>query len=183
MHTSLFRVIEILVVGCASFLVACALPLSVATPSTWEPRYWDEMMLSIKNARERGEVLEVDQLCGRAILYVEAHTVKSLREYADFLDSQQPDSGMVARAKAGRMAQVKIEQSRATKPTSWYLGFVPWDELTSFADALQTARRQSEAERVRALASAYKFSQEVYGRRTILINSGKDARGECSSFQ
>ena len=71
MRRSLFTVIEILAVGCASFLVACVLPPSAATPNTWEPRYWDEMMLSVKNARERGEVLEVEQVCGRAPQYVE----------------------------------------------------------------------------------------------------------------
>lgn len=183
MRTSWFTVIEILVVGCVGSLVACAPLPDTATPSTWEPRDWDEMMRSIKNAQERGNVPEIEQVCGRALSYVDAHIVNGLREYADFLDSQQSGSGTVARAKAGRLAQVKIEQARATKLINWYLGFVPWDELTSFADALQRVYRQSDAGRVRALASAYKFSQEVHARKTILLNEGKDARGECRAFQ
>lgn len=183
MRTAWFTGIEILVVGCVSVLGACAPLPDTATPSTWEPRDWDEMMRSIKNAQERGNVSEIEQVCGRALSYVDAHIVNGLREYADFLDSQQSGSGTVARAKAERLAQVKIEQARATKATNWYLGFVPWDERTSFADALQTTHRQPEAERVRALAAAYKYSQEVYVRRTILLNEGKDARGECRAFQ
>lgn len=183
MRRSVCTVIEMLVVGCVSFLVACAQLPDTATPGTWDPDYWDQMMLSLKDAQQRGDVPEIELVCGRALSYVDAHIVNGLFEYADFLDSQQFGSGTFARAKAERLAQVKMEQTRATKPTNWYLGFVPWDELTSFADALHRVHRQSDAGRVRALASAYKFSQEVHARKTVLLNEGKDARGECRSFQ
>jgi hypothetical protein len=56
---------------------------------------------------------------------------------------------------------------------------VPWEELAGYADALNAAQRESDSQAIRALAAAYKYSQEVYVRRMLLMREGKDPRGEC----
>lgn len=115
----------------------------------------------------------------RAIPYVAVQAVKALHDYADLLESHRPGSGADARIRAERLAQVKAQQGRQTKPGNTYLGFAPWDELNAFADALHDAQRESDSQAMRALSVAYKYSQEVYVRRTILMQQGKDPRGEC----
>ena len=150
-----------------------------APPPAWQSAYWDRTMISINGARQRGEMLAAETLCARAIPYVEVQAVKALHDYADLLDSQRPGSGADVRTRAERLAQVKAQQGRQTKPGSTYLGFAPWDELNAFADALHDAQRESDSQAMRALSAAYKYSQEVYIRRTILMQQGKDPRGEC----
>jgi hypothetical protein len=170
---------EAVVVSCICLLPANAQMDATAPPPVWQAAYWDRMMLSIKGARQLGEMLRAESLCARAIPYVEVQAVKALHDYADLLDSQGPGSGADARARAERLAQLKAQQSRQTKPSNTYLGFVVWDELNAFADALRNAQRDSDSQAMRALSAAYKYSQEVYIRRTILIGQGKDPRGEC----
>jgi hypothetical protein len=75
-------------------------------------------MLSIKDARQRGEMLGAEGLCARAIPYVEVKAAKALHDYADLLDSQRPGSGADARTRAERLAQVKAKQCRQTR-ASW----------------------------------------------------------------
>lgn len=46
----------------------CLLPVdaqmdATAPPPAWQPEYWDRMMLSIKGARQRGEMLGAEGLC------------------------------------------------------------------------------------------------------------------------
>jgi len=132
------------------------------------------MMLAVKSAREHGDKLEAEGLCFRAIPYVEAQAIKALRDYAELLDSQQAGSGADTRTKAERLAQVKAQQAQAS-----YLGFVVWDELNGYADTLHEAQRESDSQAMRVLAAAYKYSQEVHVRRTLLMHEGKDPRGEC----
>ena len=178
-RTFLIMLCEGLVLFCACLFPASAQMNTTAAPPTWEPTYWEQMMLAVKSARERGDKLEAEGLCARAIPYVEAQAVKALRDYAELLDSQEAGSGADTRAKAERLAQIKAEQTRATKPGSGYLGFVPWDELNGYAGILHQAKRESDSQAARALAAAYKYTQEVYVRRTLLMREGKDPRGEC----
>jgi len=141
------------------------------------------MMLAVKSAREHGDKLEAEGLCFRAIPYVEAQAIKALRDYAELLDSQQAGSGADTRTKAERLAQVKDQQAQATLPGrsygNSYLGFVVWDEINGYADTLHEAQRESDSQAMRVLAAAYKYSQEVHVRRTLLMHEGKDPRGEC----
>jgi hypothetical protein len=65
------------------------------------------------------------------------------------------------------------------KPGNSSIGFVPWEQLAAYADALHAAQRESDSQAIRALAAAYKYSQEVYVNRTLLMMKGKDPRGEC----
>ena len=205
-----------------------------SAPTTWEPAYWDKMMLAVKDAKQRGDKIEAETLCSQAIPYVEAQAVKALRQHADLLaacrtygvdsenrpqrgqflpdllahspamgqkdgekwtaavDSQptfhKPDrllevqksaSAADARAKAERFVQVKAEQARGNGPSSTYLGFAPWEELYVYVGALQLSQRDSDAQAIRLLAAAYRRSQEVYIRRSILMRERKDPRGEC----
>ena len=179
MRTFLVMLCEVLVLFCACLLPASAQIGTTAAPPTWEQVYWDQMMLAVESARQRGDKLEAEGLCARAIPYVEAQAVKALRDYAELLDSQRVGSGADTRIKAERLAQVKAQQARATKPGSSYLGFVPWDELNGYADTLHEAQRESDSQAMHALAAAYKYTQEVYVRRTLLMREGKDPRGEC----
>jgi hypothetical protein len=164
---------------CAYSLLANAQGSDTEPPPIWKPAYWDETMLAIKSARERGDKSQAEGLCARAIPYVEQQAIEALDEYAAFLDSQHAGSGSGIRAKAQRLAQSKAQQSHAGKPGTRYLGFVPWEELGGYADALHAAQRESDSEAIRALAAAYKYSQEVYVRRMLLMREGKDPRGEC----
>jgi uncharacterized protein HemY len=150
-----------------------------STPTTWEPAYWDKMMLAAKEAQQRGDKIEAESLCSKVIPYVEAQAVKALRDHADLLEAQKSGSAADARARAERLAQVKADQARARAPSSTYLGFVPWEELHVYVGALQLSRRDSDAQAVRLLAAAYRRSQEAYIRRTLLMREGKDPRGEC----
>jgi len=152
---------------------------AAAPPSKWDPTYWYETILSAQSARHRGEMLEAEGLCARAIPYAEAQAVKALRDHADLLDSQRPGSGADVRVKSERFAEIKAEQARATKPGSSFLGFVPWDEINAFADTLRAAKRESDSQSMRVLAASYRYIQEVYIHRNLLIRAGKDPRGEC----
>jgi hypothetical protein len=143
------------------------------------PRQTDQTILAAQSARHRGEMLEAEGICARAIPYAEAQAVKALRDHADLLDSQRTGSGADVRTKAERLAEVKAEQAKATKPGSSFLGFVPWDELNAYADTLREAKRESDSQAVRVLAASYRYIQEVYIHRNLLIRAGKDPRGEC----
>jgi hypothetical protein len=176
----------LMIVLCEAVVVSyiCSPPANAqmdttAPPPVWQPMYWDRMMFSIKSARQLGEIVRAESLCARALPYVAVQGAKALYDYADLLDSQRPGSGADARARAERLAQLEAQRSSQTKPTNTYLGFVVWDELNAFADALHNAQRESDSQAMRALSVAYKYSQEAYIRRTILMRQGKDPRGEC----
>jgi hypothetical protein len=148
-------------------------------PSTWQPAYWDESLHAIGTLREHGDKQGAENLCADTIHYAEQQAIQALKDYADLLDSQSAGSGAEMRAKAERLAQVKEQQRHATKPGSSELGFVPWDELSRYADALRDAHRDADSQAIRELAAAYKHTQEAYIRRTLLMRQGKDPRGEC----
>jgi hypothetical protein len=148
-------------------------------PPTWQPAYWNESLQSISTLRERGDKQGAENLCATTIHYAEQQAIKALKDYADLLDSQSAGSGAEMRAKAEKLAQVKEQQRHATKPGNSYLGFVPWDELTRYADALRDAHRDSDSQAIRELAAAYKHTQEAFVNRTLLMRQGKDPRGEC----
>jgi uncharacterized protein HemY len=150
-----------------------------SSPVTWEPAYWDKMMLAIKDAQQRGDKIEAETLCSRVIPYVEAQTVKALGQHAELLEARKSDSAADARARAEKLAKVKAEQTRGNAPSSTYLGFAPWEELYVYVGALQVTDRDSDAQAIRLLAAAYRHSQEVYIRRSILMRERKDPRGEC----
>jgi hypothetical protein len=152
---------------------------STVPPATWQPSYWDEALQGIKTMREHGDRQAAESLCADAIPYVERQAISALKDYADLLDLQRAGSGAEMRAKAAKLAAAKERQRHATKPGTTPLGFVPWDELTRYADALLEAHRDADAQALRELAAAYKYTQEVYLRRTILMRQGKDPRGEC----
>ena len=161
----------------------CVLPAGAqqagAAPPTWKPAYWAETMVAIKTARENGEKQQAENLCAQAIPYVEHQAIQALNDYSSLLDAQQAGSGADMRAKAERLAQAKERAAQSSKAGSSYLGFVPWDELAHYADALNKAHREAESQDIRNLAAAYKYSQEVYVRRSLLMRAGKDPRGEC----
>jgi hypothetical protein len=168
--------------GAALVLLGSVVPAVNAgpmVPPTWQPSYWDESLHAIKSMREHGDRQGAENLCADAIPYVEQQAIKALKDYADLLDSQRAGSGADMRAKAEKLAQVKEQQRHATRPGSSRLGFVPWEELTRYADALRDVHRESESQAIRELAAAYKYTQEVYVRRTLLMREGKDPRGEC----
>jgi uncharacterized protein HemY len=169
----------VLLLSSASAKFAEAQVIDSSPPSTWEPAYWDKMMLAIKNAQQRGDKIEAETLCSRVIPYVEAQTVKALRQHAEFLESRKSTSAADARSSAEKLAQVKGEQARGSGPSSTYLGFAPWEELYVYVGALQASDRDSDAQAIRLLAAAYRRSQEVYVRRSILMRERKDPRGEC----
>jgi hypothetical protein len=148
-------------------------------PATWQPSYWDEALQGIESMRKHGDRQGAENLCADAIPYVEQQAIRALKDYADLLDSQRAGSGAEMRAKAEKLADAKERQRHATKPGNTPLGFVPWHELTRYSDALLEAHRDSDAQAIRELAAAYKYTQEVYVRRTILMRQGKDPRGEC----
>ena len=64
-------------------------------------------------------------------------------------------------------------------PGNSYLGFMPADEIVAYAGALEKAARAEDAKSVRVLADAYRYAQEIYLQRTVLMREGKDARGVC----
>ena len=148
-------------------------------PSKWEPAYWDKAMLAIKDAQQRGDKIGAETLCARIIPYVEAQTVEALRQHAELLEIRKSASATDTRSKAEKLAQVKAEQARGNVASSTYLGFAPWEELYVYVGALQVLDRDSDAQAVRLLAAAYRRSQDVYVRRSMLMRERKDPRGEC----
>ncbi len=170
---------------CESFLQNVLLkPLrrQIAThtiPQVWEPARWERMILAAKQASERGNKADAARLCSQALLYADASVVKSFYEYAALLKTLNRWDAENVRAKADKLRAVKAQQAESTQPGSTYLGFVPWDVLKEYADLLPELPRGAEAEATRALASAYKYAQEVHVRRAILITQGRDPRGEC----
>jgi uncharacterized protein HemY len=164
--------------ACARLATAQVSELSLS-PSTWEPAYWDKMTAAIKDAQQRGDKVEAETLCSRAIPYAEAQAVKALAQYAELLEARTSDGAADARVRADKLAKVKADQARGNAPSSTYLGFAPAEELYVYVGALQVSGRDPEAQAMRLLAAAYRRSQEVYVRRSILMRERKDPRGEC----
>ncbi len=178
------RVAQSVVSSTVALWLLCSQPAlaqvtDVSVPTAWEPAFWDKAMTAIKDAQKRDEKLEAETLCSKAIPYVETQAVRALRQYAELLEELKAPGAIDANARAERLAQVKAEQSRRGGPSSSYLGFSPADELYVYAGALQASRRESDAQAMRLLAAAYRRTQEVYIRRSILMREGKDPRGEC----
>lgn len=174
------------IVTCAALLIVAACAVQPGTqvdtkmvPHAWEPARWEQMMPAAKQARERGNKAEAEQLCAHTLPYVDSSAVNSLYEYAELVNAQNRRDGADIRAKADKLRESKKQQAQATEPGSTYLGFVPWEELMDYADLLQELDRGAEAEAMRALSDAYKYAQEAYVRRTLLSMQGKDPRGEC----
>ncbi|MEO8924865.1 MAG: hypothetical protein ABI330_18910 [Caldimonas sp.] len=149
------------------------------TPSTWNPEFWDQTLLAAKHTGEGGDKLAAETLCAQAIRYVEGQAIRSLYDYSSFLEVQQPGSGQAMHTKAKRLEQVKAEQARATQAGNSSLGFAPWVELDGYADSLSKLHREVDAREIHRLSAAYKYTQEAYIRRTLLLHAGTDPRGEC----
>ena len=136
-------------------------------------------MHAVKDAQAHGDKVQAESMCARLIPYAEAQGVKALLQYAELLESKKSTSAAAARARAEKLAEVKAAQARGNAPSSTYLGFSPWEELYAYAGALEATNHDSEAQSIRLLAAAYRRSQEIYIRRSILMREGKDPRGEC----
>lgn len=176
---------HLVVLHAVMFLVtACSSPPSASTnprltPSTWQPEFWDRTLLAAKQASEGGDKVAAETLCAQAIRYVEGQAIRALYDYSGFLEIEQPGSGQAMYTKAEQLEQVKAQQARATQAGSSYLGFVPWVELDGYADSLSKLHRGVDATAIHRLSAAYKYTQEAYIRRTLLLRAGKDPRGEC----
>jgi hypothetical protein len=67
---------------CAYSLLATAQGSDTEPLSMWRPAHWDEAMLAIKSARERGDKSQAEGLCAGAIPCGEQQAIKALDEYA-----------------------------------------------------------------------------------------------------
>lgn len=132
------------------------------------------MMLSAKQASDRGDKSEAEQLCARALEYVGTTTVNKLQEYAALLKMLRRQGAEAAQAKADKLREVR------SQPGGGYLGFIPADELVRYAGLLQELGRSTEAEAIRALARADFRAQRIHVLRTYEYVQGRDPRGRCN---
>ncbi len=92
---------------CISSLMACAQPAPAPIRPQWKLTHWNELLVTISSALMRGNRIETERLCARAIAFVEAQAIQALRDYADLLDSQHSGGGTEARARAERLHVVR----------------------------------------------------------------------------
>ena len=79
--------------------------------------------------------------------------------------------------------ELRIKQANATQSQTTWLGFVPEAILEEYATLLETQQQSAEAESIRALGEAYRYTQEVHAIRLRIISQGGNAWGMCIGFQ
>lgn len=140
------------------------------------------MIAAAKLANENNDKLKADQLCYQAMSYSDSNTIKALFQYADFLEEIKREDSLAVRTKAHRLKDLKEKQTKLTKPKTAYLGFVPWQMLNSYANLLEKKVSTAEAESMKALGSAYQYTQEVHAVRMKIILEDGGSYGLCVGF-
>jgi len=176
-HLIVFYAVLVLMTACSSPSRESA--NTPSTPSQWQPEFWDQTLLAAKQANGAGDKLSAETLCAQGIHYVEQQAIRALFDFAGLQEGQMQGSGQSMHIKAQQLEQMKAQQARATQAGSRYLGFVPWVELDAYADSLTKLHREIDATAIRRLGAAYKYTQEAFLRRALLMRDGKDPRGEC----
>jgi len=131
------------------------------------------MRLAAKEAWDRGDTAEAEQLCVEALRYVGTSTVNSLFEYAALLKALKRQGAGAAHARAEKLLEAR------SQPGSVYIGFRPSDEVKRYADLLQELGRGAEAEAMRALASAEDHAWVVHAIRFREQSAGRSPPVVC----
>lgn len=150
--------------------------------SDWKSARWQQMIAAVEWANEQNNKITVDKLCYQAIHYADTNTIKSLYKYADLLEAQKREEGVAVRAKADKLIKLKTQQAQRTESKTTYLGFAPSEMLSEYANLLEGLLQTAEAESMRTLSRAYRYTQEVRANRLRVINEGGDPRGLCTDF-
>lgn len=149
----------------------------------WNYPQWQQMVSAAKMINEQGNKSGAEQLCHQALHFADANTIKSLYAYADLLEAQKRDRSILVRARANKLLELRIKQAIASRTQITYLGFLSEEMLSEYADSLDRLQRTTEAESIRALGQAYRYTQEVYAVRLRIMNQEGDAQGVCIGFQ
>ena len=80
--------------------------------------------------------------------------------------------------------ELRVKQVGATEAQTTWLGFLPDEILNEYADLLNKLHRTTEAESIRKLKQAYRYTQEIHAvrLRIMLMGQEEDARGTCTRF-
>lgn len=132
-----------------------------------------------RQARQHGDLMAAERLCYAAFQAVDDSALAAYDAYADRLQAEQRAEEATVRAQAARLHELRVQRSRATQPTSDYLGFSTSGGLQAYAELLRGLGEAGEAERMHSLALAYQQVQQAHFQRTQLFQQGKDPRGSC----
>lgn len=149
----------------------------------WDYPQWQQTVSAARMLNMQGNNIGAEQLCGQALHFADANTIKSLYAYADLLESRQDDRSLLVRGRANKLMEMRIKQANATQSQTTWLGFVPEEMLEEYATLLETQQQRAEAESIRALGEAYRYTQEVHAIRLRIISQGGNAWGMCIGFQ
>ena len=145
---------------------------------------WDDTRIALvvdaaRKARQQGDLDTAERLCYSTFVAVDRTALSSYDAYVALLKAEHRAEEASVRAHAERLREVKQQQSRGGQPGSMYLGFSPVEDLDAYAVLLQSLRRSDAAQRMRALAQAYRQVQQAHYVRMRLLQDHKDARGVC----
>jgi hypothetical protein len=149
----------------------------------WNYPQWQQIVSAAKMINMQGNLLGAERLCNQALHLADANTIKSLYAYADLLDTQQHDRSTLVRGRANKLLELRIKLASANKAQTTWLGFQPEEILEEYATLLETLHQTPEAESIRTLGKAYRYTQEVHAVRLRTISQGGNALGMCSGFQ
>lgn len=152
-------------------LAACA--AQQASEGPWEPARLKRTVVSMKEARDRGDAEACIRHLEEGLAYVDASAVRSLDEYATLLHTLQRSEADTVRARANRLREAQ------SRPGSAYLGFPPAGELQGYVSLLQELGRTSEAEAIKELADEYDSAQSTHFQRLIWQQEGRDPNLPC----
>lgn len=172
-----------ILIGISGILVVnCAAQDPHLDVSAWEAARWQQMISAAQKENKQGNKTKADQLCYQAIDYADANSIRSLYEYADLLEEKKHEENVMVRGRADKLRELRIQRAQSTGPTNTYLGFAPWQVLNQYADLLEKLQQTAEAESMRALSNAYKYTQEIHITRTRVIGQGGNPLGMCGGF-
>jgi len=147
--------------------------LEFSSMDDWNPAPWEGSLLGAKQAREGGDNGQAELYCIQALQYVGESTVKNLYDYAALLKNLGGDGAEAARSRADKLRQVR------SQPSGGFLGFAPPEELNKYADLLQELDHRSQADSIRALATADDSANKTHAARIVIQRKGGDPRGNC----
>ena len=180
MHRSIHTAVAaVIALGAAVATAAPAEGAHADAASSWDQAGVARNIDAARQARQQGDLMAAERLCYAAFQSVDDSALAAYDAYADRLKAEHRAEEPTVRAQAARLHELRVQHSRATQPTSDYLGFSTSGGLQAYAEFLRSLGEAGEAERMHSLALAYQQVQYAQVQRTLLFQQGKDPRGSC----
>lgn len=157
--------------------------ISYLNVPAWNYPQWQQMISTAIMLNEQGNKSGAEQLCYQALRIADANMIKSLFDYADMLEAQTNNRGVLVRERANKLGRLRAKQASATTAQTTWLGFQPGEILKEYADLLNKLQRTTDAASIGMLEEAYKYTQEVRAVRLHIMLQGGNAQGTCAGLE